>query len=349
MSNREQHGLRGPVKTCVEETTYAGVIAADGRQLPESKSRYETEYSVEGRVITRRTHNSDGSEWVIRYTYVGSGRLLKTASGVEGEETTETLYSYDDQGRVRNISDSSRPDNPVTFRYDERGKKTKIQISHPVDYRPNTAVAGSPFECADRAPNLPGGGSATTAYDEHDRPTEVQVHDARGELMSRAVRVYDAEGRVSEEQQILDNPETIIPAEAREEILKSSGASLHELREQLTKLMGGQAGPFAIAYRYDAEGRVRQTHRRIFNEEHAIETTYNEHGDKATEVTRTRPIGIQTEQSTPGAKLPAYSEVRYLYQYGQHGNWTEELVSFRSSPDGAFESSTRRRRSLTYY
>lgn len=335
--------------TCVEETTYAEAIAADGRQPREWKSRCETEYSVDGRVITRRTLNSDGSEWVIRNTYIGSGRLQKAASGVEGETTTETLYSYDDEGRVRNISDSSRPDNPVTFRYDERGRKTKIQISHPVDYRPNTAVAGSPFECADRAPNLPGGGSATTAYDEHDRPTEVQVHDARGELMSRTVRVYDAEGRVSEEEQILDNPETIIPVEAREEILKSSGASLQELREQLTKLMGGQAGPFAIAYRYDAEGRVRQTQRRIFNEEHVIETTYNEHGDKAIEVTRTRPIGSETEQSTPGARLPSYSEVRYSYQYGQHGNWTEELVSWRSSLDGAFESSNRRRRSLTYY
>ena len=304
---------------------------------------------MEGQVITRRTHNSDGSDWVLRYTYVGSGRLLKTASGVEGEATTETLYSYDDEGRVRNISDSGRPDNPVTFVYDERGRKTKIQISRPVDYRPNTAVAGSPFECADRAPNLPGGGSATTAYDEHDRPTEVQVRDARGELVSRAVRVYDVDGRVSEEQQILDNPETIIPAEAREEILKSSGATVQELREQLTKLMGGQAGPFSIAYRYDTEGRLRQTQRRIFNEEGVIVTTYNEHGDKATEVTRTRSIGSETEQNTSGARLPAYSEVRYSYQYDQHNNWTEELVSYRSSPDGAFESSTRLRRSLTYY
>jgi len=143
--------------------------------------------------------------------------------------------------------------------------------------------------------------------------------------------------------------ETIIPAEAREEILKSSGASVQELREELTKLMGGQVGPFSIAYRYDTEGRLRQTRRRIFNEEHVIETTYNEHGDKATEVTRTRPIRSETEQSTPGARLPAYSEVRYSYQYGQHGNWTEGLVSYGSSPDGEFESSTRRRRSMTYY
>jgi hypothetical protein len=64
-----------------------------------------------------------------------------------------------------------------------------VQVSRPADYRPNTGVAGSPFQVADRAPNLPGGGSATTVYDEHDRPAEVQVRDAQGELMSRAVRI----------------------------------------------------------------------------------------------------------------------------------------------------------------
>ena len=85
-------------------------------------------------------------------------------------------------------------------------------------------------------------------------------------MVSRAVRIYDAEGNIAEEKQILDNPETIIPAEARAEILEASGASREELREHLTKLMGGQAGPFSIAYSYDAQGRVQQTRRRIFNE-----------------------------------------------------------------------------------
>ena len=198
-------------------------------------------------------------------------------------------------------------------------------------------------------PNLPGGGSATTIYDEDDRPAEVQVHDAQGKLVSRAVRIYDPQGRVGEEKQILDNPETMIPSDAFEKILEASGASREELRGQLTKLMGGLAGPFSVVYNYDAQGRVNQMRRQIFNHEDVIETTYNEHGDKATEITRGTQIVSEEDKSTPSTGPPPYSEVHFSYRYDGHDNWTEEDVSYRSSPGGALESSTGRRRTLTYY
>jgi hypothetical protein len=224
-----------------------------------------------------------------------------------------------------------------------------VHIFRPEDYRPDTAFVGSPFEIASMGPNLPRGGTTTTVFDEHDRPTEIQACDAQGELVSRAVRIYDAQGNVTEERQILDSPEKIIPSEMRSEILKSMGTSLQDLREQLTKLMGGKAGPYSIAYDYDAQGRVKHTRRGFFNQEDVIEDTYNEHGDKASKITRTTQIGSEGEQSASAANMPQYSEVRYSYQYDHHGNWTEELVSYRSNPDGTFESSTRRQRSLTYY
>jgi hypothetical protein len=176
---------------------------------------------------------------------------------------------------------------------------------------------------------------------------EVQVRDAQGELVSRAVRIYDTQGHVTEEKQILDSPEMIIPVEVRAKILEASGASREELREQLTKLMGGQAGPFSIAYRYDKQGRVEQVRRRIFNQEQLIDTTYNENGDTDTEITRSVQVESKKEQDAPG--LPPFSEVRYSYQYDDRGNWTEQIVSYRSSPGGAFESSSVRRRTLMYY
>ena len=40
----------------------------------------------------------------------------------------------------------------------------------------------------------------------------------------RSVRIYDSQGRIIEEKQILDNPETIIPAEIRAKLLEESGA-----------------------------------------------------------------------------------------------------------------------------
>jgi hypothetical protein len=168
-------------------------------------------------------------------------------------------------------------------------------------------------------------------------------------VVSRTIRIYDEQGRIAEEQQILDNPETIIPAESRSRILKESGMSLEDLREQLTRLMGGQAGPFSIAYSYDTRGNIKQTLRRIFIREEVIETTYNEQGDKAADITREKQISSQKEESAPIPGLPAYSEVRYSYEYDEHNNWVKEIISYRSSPDGTFESSSEHQRTLSYY
>jgi YD repeat-containing protein len=352
-SDRQKAGLRGPVRTCIEEAKFPEATAPDGTKIPERKFWYTTEYDVDGHITARRNRQSDGSVWVLRNTYSASGHLLKTKSGTDGEPSQETNYSYDGQGRPLSVTDSRTPDNPITFRYDEHGRKMKVQVSRPEDYRPNTAVGGSPFEVADMPPNLPGGGSATTIYDEDDRPTEVQIRDTKGKLVKRAVRTFDAQGRIGEERQIWDNFESMFPAGTFDKILESSGASSEELREQLrgqlTKLMGGQEGPFSVVYNYDAQGRVNQTHRQIFNQEHVIETTYNEHGDKAAEITRGTQIGSEEEQSNPGSGLPPYSAVQYSYRYDDYANWTEQNVSYSLSQSGAFEPSTGGRRTLTYY
>jgi len=59
-SDRSRAGLRGPVKICVQESTYPAVTASDGRQFPERTMRIETEYDQEGRLVSTRTGNSDG-------------------------------------------------------------------------------------------------------------------------------------------------------------------------------------------------------------------------------------------------------------------------------------------------
>jgi YD repeat-containing protein len=354
MSEREQRGLRGPVRSCIQESSYTGMTDAEGKTYPEVHSEVTTEYDTSGRTLATRSSDSDGSEWVTRYSYDPSGRLLKTRWGIEGQAGMETNYSYDQQGRLQNISYGSRPDNPVIFHYDDHGRKSKIEISSPADYLGPVAVeVGSPFEAAGRAPNLPGGGSATTIYDEHDRATEVQVRDSSGELVSRAVATYDAHGHILEEKQILDNPEMMFPAEIRAQMLEQSGLSAdqlqQELRVQLTELMAGQSGPYSVSYGYDTHGRVHHINRRIFNDEQEIETTYNEHGDTASEITRSTRLVGETDPTTPAAGLPSYSEVRYSYEYDYHENWIEQSISYRSSPDAAFESSTVIKRTLTYY
>jgi hypothetical protein len=169
---------------------------------------------------------------------------------------------------------------------------------------------GSPMQAADRRPNLPGGGTATTTYDENDRPTEVQIRDAKGEEVSRTVSVYDEQGHITEEKQILDDPLNLIPVDARARILADSGASGADLREQLKKLMGGHEGTTSEAYSYDAQDRVKETRRRFFNQDETIETTYNEQGDAAVEITRTLPGSNEPEQSLPAQN----SEAHFTYQ-----------------------------------
>jgi YD repeat-containing protein len=343
VSDREQRGLRGSVKSCTEEHTYSSWTDAEGKTHPEFHSQYTTDYDAEGRILANSHSNSDGSKWVTNFTYDASGRLLKVASGIEGKETKQTFYLYDHAGRLQSVRDESKPDAATTFDYDERGRKTKVEICRPEDYRPNVAVAGSPFEAADRAPNLLGGGTATTSYDEHDRPTEVQIRNAEGEITSRAIRRYDADGRVAEEQQILDRPETLIPTEHRAKMIEESGISenelMQELRAQLMKLMSGQPGPHSVAYRYDSQGHVIHTSRRVFNHEDEIDTTYNEQGDIESEI----------ERSTRSPDSSTFSEARHSYVYDQHGNWIEKATLHRSNPEADFQPLPTVKRSLIYY
>jgi len=353
MSDREQSGLRGPVRSCTEETTHPARTDAERTTYPEIHWIYTTEYDSDGRVARTRHSESDDIDWVTRNIYDASGRLLRTASGREVQKPTETVFSYDNNGKLVKITRTNAPENPTVFLYDDHGRKTEVQVSRAVDYRPTTASAGSPFEIAHMPPNLPGGGTATTIYDEHDRAKEVQVRDDKGELVSRAVRTYDALGRVLEEKQILNNLVTMFPPDTRAKIPEESGLSPDQLQQELhaqfTKLMGGKLEPYSIFYSHDTHGSVNHTSRRIYTHKDEIETIYNEHGDIATEVTRSARGEGEADTSTPAAGLPTYSEVSYSYKYDDHENWVEKSMSYRSNADVAFESSTLTKRTLTYY
>jgi YD repeat-containing protein len=91
-----------------------------------------------------RTVQSGGSEWVTSQTYDAEGRLVKTASDKLGEPGTESVYAYDEAGRLLSITNSPKKGNRTDFRYDEQGRKTTIQRGK-VDF--------SSF----RLPHLPGG------------------------------------------------------------------------------------------------------------------------------------------------------------------------------------------------
>jgi hypothetical protein len=173
----------------------------------------------------------------------------------------------------------------------------------------------------------------------------VRIRDAQGTEVSRTVSVYDEQGHITEEKQILDDPLNLIPADARARILADSGTSGADLREQLKKFMGGHEGANSESYSYDAQGRVEETRRRIFNHDETIETTYNEQGDVAVEIRRSLPGSNEQEQPLPAQN----SEAHFTYEYDDHGNWTEKITSNSSSSGAPFETTGTIRRTLTYF
>src|SRR5438445_2773833 len=134
MTDRDKAGLRGPVKTVLNEQTFSG---ADGQQFLMSTT---AEYAPDGRILEQRIGNSDGSIWVTSYTYYADGRLLKTVSGKVGSAAdSQTTYLYDDSRRLVGVE--SGDNDKVTYQYDEKGRKSIIESYGSRSLPPNTAYA----------------------------------------------------------------------------------------------------------------------------------------------------------------------------------------------------------------
>jgi len=310
MSDREQAGLRGPVKTCVEETIHPSPDDQPRR------STVATEYTPGGRII-----RPGDEEWISILTYYVQGNLPDETSGSAGGPSHEPTYSYD-----------------------KKGHKTKVETFEPRPDQPNVASAGPPWEGSDLAFVRPsGGGTITTIYGEQDVAIEGQLRNAEGQLVSRIVRTLDSNGKITSEKLIVETPELLIPGES---------------------LMAAYVCSGEVSYSYDAEGRMTRKEERggLFGREATTRIVYNEHGDREEERTTivwSPEIGREfrlNEDGTillvgdpPPASPPTEYETRYTYQYDSYGNWIEQSVTSRFSPNEPFAPSVSYRRSLTYY
>ncbi|PYT54553.1 MAG: hypothetical protein DMG43_05910 [Acidobacteria bacterium] len=359
MSDREKAGLRGPVRTCTEETIYPG-----------GKSLTTSEYSIDGRVLTIRTTQPDGSEWVSANIYDTNGHLVKTVSGKLGELGTEMRSDYDDTGRLLTTTNSSETGNRTNFHYDEQGRKTAVQHfdTRALQRAQSSMYSGSPWEAAVGAGiGVPVGGHITTIYDGNDQPTEAQIRDAEDRLVSRIVRTYDANGRLVEEEPIQENPALFFAdrfgAEGQPQL---TAAQLEAMNTAMKSLLRGRSGT-GTSYIYDEQGRITKIHDRNFMFDKVTIIAYNERGDKSEERTTiagnsTVPVGVafsveengtlipdkRATEPTESPDLAGENEVQYAYQYDSYGNWTQQTANHSS---GRVESSSVRlcNRKLTYY
>jgi YD repeat-containing protein len=346
MTDRDKAGLRGPVKEVLNEQTFSGL---QGQEFHTSTT---TEYAPDGRILQQRSGNPDGSTWLTLYTYGGDGRLLKTVSGKAGSDPdSQTSYLYDHAGRL--VGMQSGGNVAMTYQYDEKGRKSAIERYDSKPLPPNVAYAPQ-WEGTDLGFAPSPGGTLTTSYNEQGVATGAELRSADGTLIGHIVRKFDAEGRIAAEEQVADAPHVNLPDEIRSKLnpeqMKSVGA-----------LIGGMQNS-VISYSYDAHGRVTERHRSggVFGEQVTV-TTYNDHGDKASQ----RETTVMNSDTGPwnlaegGAFIPSGKpnppqppssyETQFSYQYDQYGNWTEQTVVTRSQADEAFRPGPVIRRKLTYY
>src|SRR6266496_3728259 len=348
MSDREKGGLRGPVKTLLEEQAFSG---ADGQQ---SRTTTTTHYDPDGRILENRMENPDGSGWVTSYTYHSDGRLLKIVFGeANSAASSETTYLYDEAQKLVGVKSGDKGE--IRCQYDDKGRKSVIESYESTPLPPNTAYSPH-WEGTELGFATYLGGTVTTLYNEQGVATGAEFHDAHGKLLGHIVRKFDTEGRILAEEQFADAPHDFTLPE--------------EMRSKLNHVQIKAVGAFAAAmenransYAYDAQGRVTERHRSggPFGDEVTV-TNYNDHGDKALERMTTVmnpeagrqysvneagtmiPIG----QSQP-AQPPAVYETQYTHQYDAYGNWTELTTAGRSDPGAPFAPGSVRRRKLTYY
>jgi extradiol dioxygenase family protein len=352
LSDRENAGLRGPVRTSIEETT-------TGKDV---KYLVTTDCTLQGRRLMRRTNGPDPSKMSITtWTYDNDGRLIKITSGRSGQPPWISTRTYDERGRLKTIVNGPAQDDRVDVYYDEEGRKTSVKrFDSKIPIQQIFLSGHSVWDSAAMGAGVPKGGNVTTLYDEDDQTTELQVRSAEGDIISRVVRTYDVNGRVTEEKLILENPGHQLSEELRTQL---GPQQIKRVSEMVGAFLVGKRHVGAI-YTYDAQNRLTQICERNPGLEKTTTIIYNDQGDKVEERTNCTdnsafPVGIPyalAEDGTlvpsdPTAKptpLPLRPEeyVRYAYQYDSFGNWIQQTMTVRSDPD---RPPTELHRTLSYY
>jgi len=353
MSDREKAGLRGPVSECTEERTTPA-----GENYPEAKFVSIDRYDEQGRTVQKSTISISGGtnqEFSTQFVYDSQGRLQKTIVTGPDQPAKESRYIYDDQGRESATLENNQPS--ATFEYDAEGRKTRIVPTPPGAVNLYTsAISSSLIEGEEPYLPMPPGGRIKTAFDQAGRPVEWKIVDAKGKVLNRLLRRYDAAGRLTDN---IFTIETLPLSSVRDQLLENPDLT-NDDRNMLSRpdfeelavaeLLGPQKAISELAYVYDAPGRVIEKRERLGKSlEIVTATTYNDHSDKLREVISQYedPNGLKGAFSVAGAGAiaPRRTERKYSYRYDAFANWTEQAVTSADS----VEPPAVTRRTLKYF
>jgi YD repeat-containing protein len=349
-SDRERHGLRGPVEECDVKTT---ILPQNQGETTDTFS-YVSKYDRDGRIYQRIEYNDSES-----FTYDAGGHLLRALS-VAQDGTSDLIYTYDAQGRLNHVV--GEKDSTTTFEYDNQGRKTRIVKSSLKPLSPyRTEIPGEvdlvPYgemligiENGDMDGIPPDGGLIRTSFNDRGQAIESQVYDLDGELTRRLTETYDAAGRAIEFS-VIDMKSVFLWPEGHN-LLKANPAAYEDVKYGLAE---------RLSYSYDDEGRVveKRDYQGWYQKTTVTKITYNDHGDEAQTIETTYDGDLNQPQTADGTGLsreepdsrPAAPEpnvVRLNYQYDSFGNWIERTVNSLHSAD-EIRISTVTHRTITYY
>ena len=341
-TDKEKHGLRGPVKNVLIETAQ---FEEQDQQITEKPCfSHATTFNRDGQVIEQVNRNPDGSEWRTVNQYSDSGNLLATRSfDPTGALNSEVRYIYDANDRLageQHVTRDGRVTTPTTYAYDDAGKKVKIQeLDFPGEANVMIGIEGI-STCVSAAEAR----RVESRYDDRGEVIEVKVFNIDGELVCRVEITRDARGNPLEETQYVGDffahGQCASDSCSAEEMAALTEEQKVEIAAELARLFPRDTVMSKYTHRYDTEGRLIESKLMMMGMEISSQTfAYDEVGNRSEEVS-------YNENGTFGNKTV------FAREYDEHGNWTKELVSTASSWDAEFLLSTPAhvtRRLITYW
>jgi hypothetical protein len=341
-TDREKHGLRGPVRSVHVET--AQFEEQDGQVAEKPWFSHTTTFNRGGWLTEQINRNPDGSEWRTVSDYSDSCKLLVTRTyDPSGALSGEVRYIYDDEGRLvaeQHVTQDGEVTTPTTYAYDGGGGKIKVQE---LDF-PGGAGVLIGIEGTSTSVSAGEAKRIETRYGDRGEAVEVKVFNYAGSLVSRVEITRDARGNPLEETQYVGDVVPFGPCASdscpTEEMAALTEEQKEEFAAEVARLFSPGTAMSKHTHKYDAEGRLIESKLTMMGMEASRQTfAYDEAGNKSEEVS-------YNEDRTLGSKAI------FTRDYDEHGNWTKELVSTASSWDAEFGLSTPvhvTRRTITYY
>ncbi len=326
MISKGEH--RGPISTC-ESLCTVHTPSATGGEVEHVTSTRIT-FARDGRIAKYSTRAANGTETFEEYVYSGTGKLLRV-EGRQNGQPCRRVYQYDDRQFLHRVletstSGSERVSEEFVYSGDSYMKLYYVAPKYFDQHFGYATEVSDVFYSAMDARVI------TTVYEKQGLPKELAFLDDSGNTLTRVVFAYDSAERLIEEVQEFggnghDMPLPGVPSGAL--------AALQQVLPLNRKL-----------YSYDEKGRLREIRSAGALDRGITRISYNELNDP---VLKLQSADLIPSETTNKTSRNAINEVRFLYQYDIHNNWTRRTTECRASALDDYKLVTLERRTIQYF